>query len=89
MPELARGLPRARCPGPAASGSRGKPLSDAQLETKLTDLANWSGFKGDTATGGNKPATLETGLVVNVPLFVSIGDVLKVDTRTGQYLERA
>jgi elongation factor P len=46
------------------------------------------GFKGDTATGGTKPATLETGLVVTVPLFINIGDVLKVDTRTGEYLER-
>ena len=46
------------------------------------------GFKGDTATGGNKPATLETGLRVNVPLFVETGDVIRIDTRTGQYLER-
>jgi elongation factor P len=46
------------------------------------------GFKGDTATGGTKPATLETGLVVSVPLFVNTGDTLKVDTRSGEYLER-
>jgi elongation factor P len=46
------------------------------------------GFKGDTAQGGNKPATLETGLTVQVPLFVSAGDTIRVDTRTGQYLER-
>jgi elongation factor P len=46
------------------------------------------GFKGDTATGGNKPARLETGLTVQVPLFIKEGDVLKVDTRTGAYLER-
>ncbi|MHB1133272.1 MAG: elongation factor P [Chloroflexota bacterium] len=46
------------------------------------------GFKGDTATGGNKPATLETGMRVNVPLFVATGDLVRVDTRTGQYLER-
>jgi elongation factor P len=46
------------------------------------------GFKGDTATGGNKPATLETGLKVMVPLFLEIGDVIRVDTRTGNYLER-
>jgi elongation factor P len=46
------------------------------------------GFKGDTATGGNKPATLETGLVVNVPLFISEGDRIKVDTRSGEYIER-
>ncbi len=46
------------------------------------------GFKGDTATGGNKPAKLETGLTVQVPLFIKEGDLLKVDTRTGEYLER-
>lgn len=46
------------------------------------------GFKGDTATGGTKLAKLETGATVRVPLFVSLGDVLKVDTRTGQYIER-
>ena len=46
------------------------------------------GFRGDTATGGNKPATLETGVVVNVPLFINEGDTLKIDTRTGDYLER-
>jgi elongation factor P len=46
------------------------------------------GLKGDTASGGTKPATLETGLVVSVPLFINVGDVLKVDTRSGQYLER-
>src|SRR3990172_7717172 len=47
------------------------------------------GVRGDTAQGGTKPATLETGITVNVPLFINVGDVLKVDTRTGQYLERA
>ena len=47
------------------------------------------GFKGDTATGGTKPATVETGLVVNVPLFVNSGDRIKVDTRDGSYLGRA
>ncbi|MEO5951929.1 MAG: elongation factor P [Chloroflexia bacterium] len=47
------------------------------------------GVKGDTATGATKPATLETGLTVNVPLFVNEGDRVKVDTRTGKYLERA
>jgi elongation factor P len=45
--------------------------------------------RGDTAQGGTKPATLETGLVVSVPLFVNIGDKVKVDTRSGEYLERA
>jgi elongation factor P len=47
------------------------------------------GLKGDTATGATKPATLESGLKVNVPLFVNAGDRIKVDTRTGEYLERA
>lgn len=46
------------------------------------------GLKGDTASGATKPATLETGLVVSVPLFVNIGDTLKVDTRSGDYIER-
>lgn len=55
------------------------------LEVTETD----PGVKGDTATGGTKPATLQTGLTVNVPLFINIGDVVKVDTRTGEYLERA
>lgn len=46
------------------------------------------GFKGDTATGANKPATVETGAQINVPLFLSEGDVIKIDTRTGEYLGR-
>jgi len=46
------------------------------------------GFKGDTATAGNKLAKLETGLTTQVPLFVNQGDVIKIDTRTGEYLER-
>jgi elongation factor P len=46
------------------------------------------GFKGDTATGGNKPARLETGLTINVPLFVNVGDTIRVDTRTNSYIER-
>jgi len=46
------------------------------------------GVKGDTASGGSKPATLETGLTIKVPLFVKEGEIVKVDTRTGEYLER-
>jgi elongation factor P len=46
------------------------------------------GFKGDTAAGGSKPAKLETGLVVQVPFFINEGDVLRIDTRSGAYLER-
>lgn len=46
------------------------------------------GFKGDTATGATKPAKLETGTSINVPLFINIGDVIKIDTRSGEYLGR-
>ncbi len=56
-----------------------------ELEVSETD----PGFKGDTASAGNKPAKLETGITVQVPLFINQGDVLKIDTRSGQYLERA
>lgn len=47
------------------------------------------GVRGDTASGGSKPATLETGAVLQVPLFINVGDRLRVDTRTGTYIERA
>ena len=46
------------------------------------------GFRGDTATGATKPAKISTGAPVNVPLFINVGDVIKIDTRTGEYLER-
>ena len=46
------------------------------------------GFKGDTATGASKPAIVETGAQVSVPLFVEIGEKIKIDTRTGEYLSR-
>ena len=46
------------------------------------------GIRGDTAQGGSKSAKLETGAVVSVPLFIEVGDVLKIDTRTGRYIER-
>jgi elongation factor P len=46
------------------------------------------GIRGDTATGGSKPATLESGAVVQVPLFLNQGDVVKIDTRTAEYLSR-
>ena len=63
---------------------------DIELPTavNLTVAETDPGLKGDTASGATKPATLETGLVGSVPLFVNIGDVLKVDTRTGAYVER-
>ena len=57
------------------------------VELEVTETE--PGFKGDTATGASKPATLETGAQIKVPLFINIGDVLKIDTRTGEYLERA
>ena len=56
------------------------------VELEITDTE--PGFKGDTATGANKPATVETGAQVNVPLFVETGDKIKIDTRTGEYLSR-
>lgn len=46
------------------------------------------GFKGDTASAGSKPAKLETGITIQVPFFINTGDIIKVDTRTGEYLER-
>jgi len=57
------------------------------VELQVADTG--PGFKGDTATAGNKPATLETGITIQVPLFVNKGDIIKVDTRDGSYLERA
>ena len=56
------------------------------VELEITDTE--PGFKGDTAQGATKPATVETGAQVNVPLFVDQGDKIKIDTRTGEYLSR-
>lgn len=56
------------------------------VELQITDTE--PGFKGDTATGATKPAVVETGATVYVPLFVEQGDVIKIDTRTGEYLSR-
>ena len=56
---------------------------------ELTVTSTEPGFQGDRVSGARKPATLETGLVVQVPLFVNEGDRVKVDTRTGEYLTRA
>ena len=58
-----------------------------EVELKVVDTE--PGIKGSTASGGSKPATLETGAVVNVPFFVNVDDVLRIDTRTGAYIERA
>ncbi len=59
------------------------------ITVELTVTQTDPGFKGDTATGATKQATLETGITVQVPLFVNEGDLLKIDTRNGTYLERA
>jgi len=57
------------------------------VELEVTETE--PGFKGDTATAGTKPAKMETGITIQVPLFVDKGDIIKVDTRNGSYLERA
>lgn len=67
----------------------GKPINvslDPSCELEVMDTP--PGEKGDTATGGRKPATLVTGLVIQVPLFINIWDILKIDTRTKEYLAR-
>ncbi len=56
------------------------------VELKVVDTE--PGVRGDTVTGGSKPATLETGAVIQVPLFVNTGDVIRIDTRTDEYIER-
>jgi len=61
------------------------PPNFIELEITETD----PGLKGDTAQGGSKPATLSTGAVVRVPLFLSEGEVIRVDTRSGEYVSRA
>jgi elongation factor P len=63
---------------------------DIELPTSVVLTVQYTepGFKGDTATGGNKPATMETGLVVQVPLFINTGDNLRIDSRSGEYIER-
>jgi elongation factor P len=61
-----------------------EPPMFVELEVTETD----PGFKGDTVQGGTKPATLETGAVIQVPMFVNTGDKLKIDTRDGRYITR-
>ena len=68
---------------------KGSPINvnlPTHVELEVTDTP--PAFRGDTAQGGNKPATLETGLRINVPMFITPGTIVKVDTRTGQYTER-
>ena len=62
-----------------------EPPNFVELEVTDTD----PGFKGDTATNATKPATLETGAEIKVPLFIEIGEIIRIDTRTGEYMERA
>ena len=62
---------------------------DLPASVELTVTETEPGFQGDRVSGARKPATLQTGLVVQVPLFVNVGDVIKVDTRSGAYLTRA
>ncbi len=62
-----------------------EPPTFVELQVTQTD----PGFKGDTATNATKPATLETGAEIRVPLFIDEGDMIRIDTRTGEYMERA
>jgi len=62
-----------------------EPPTFVELQVTQTD----PGFKGDTATNATKPATLETGATIKVPLFIDQGEMIRVDTRTGEYMERA
>ncbi len=66
-------------------------VMEVELPTtvELRVIETEPGIKGSTASGGSKPATLETGAIVNVPFFVNVDDVLRIDTRTGAYIERA
>jgi elongation factor P len=61
---------------------------DIPIFVNLEVIETEPGFRGDTATGANKPAKLETGASINVPLFINQGDILRVDTRTASYVER-
>lgn len=68
---------------------RGVPLGvDAPTFVELKIVKTDPGLKGDTVSGGTKPAELESGALIQVPLFINEGDVIKVDTRTGEYIER-
>ncbi len=92
-------VPADRCSGIAPYLKENMLVTVTMYGDKLLDIAvpNFvelriaktdPGFKGDTATGGSKPAVLETGGVVTVPLFVSEGDLIQIDTRSGEYLGR-
>ena len=62
--------------------------AEIPFNVELKVIETVPGVKGDTATGAQKPATVETGTTVNVPLFINEGDIIRIDTRTGKYLER-
>ena len=67
----------------------GKPVGvEPPIFVEMEVVETAPGVKGDTASGGSKPATLETGLVISVPLFIEVGNRVKVDTRSGEYVER-
>ena len=69
---------------------QGKVLGvDLPTQVELKVVETEPGIRGDTASGGNKSATLETGLQVQVPLFINQGDLLVIDTRSGEYVSRA
>ena len=68
---------------------KGEPIDvSLPIFVELRVVKTEPGFKGDTAVGGSKPATLETGVSINLPLFINEGDIIKVDTRIGEYVER-
>jgi elongation factor P len=68
----------------------GEPLSVAPPNFVILEIVETDpGVRGDTATGGTKPAKMETGAVVRVPLFIETGELIKIDTRTGEYVARA
>ena len=67
----------------------GRPVAmDLPMFISMTVLRTDPGVRGDTASGGSKPASLETGAVIQVPLFINEGDIIKIDTRTRTYIER-
>ncbi len=68
---------------------KGKPINvEIPMFVELAIAKTDPGVRGDTASGGSKPATLETGAVVKVPFYLNEGDVIKIDTRTGTFIER-
>jgi elongation factor P len=74
---------------PGARPRRGSSASSFPPPSSSTVAETEPGIQGDRVSGARKPATLETGLVVQVPLFVNTGDRLKIDTRSGEYITRA